>query len=302
MSDVTPRHLPVLHTMVLQALAPLPSESALDVTLGLGGHAVSFAEKIGERGTLIGVDADGENLALAKERLKDWKGTLVLHHANFGDIASLGIPPVDIILADLGLSSPHLDMPERGFSFRFSAPLDMRFDRTRGQTAADLIEHSDAQTLADLFREYGELEHGAFKLATAVAGKRFEMTTDLKAVVEELYTWRAKGVLPQIFQALRIAVNREMQALETLLAVGPSLLKDGGRMGVISYHSLEDRMTKHAFRTLTTSSKDPLTGKVSELAPFEAVTSKPIIPSADEIALNPRSRSAKFRVIRRHYS
>jgi 16S rRNA (cytosine1402-N4)-methyltransferase len=299
MRDETPRHLPVLHSTVLEVLSPCPGETVLDVTLGLAGHALSFAEKIGEKGAFIGIDADGENLALARERLSSWEGQLTLHHANFGELPQLPIPPLDILFADLGLSSPHLDLPERGFSFRFDAPLDMRFDRSKGETAADLIERCDADELVKILRGYGEIQLGAYKLAQALAGKRFATTTELRLQAEEIYTWRAKAVLPQIFQALRIAVNHEMEALETLLSLGPTLLKPGGRMGVISYHSLEDRLTKHAFRTLTTPTKDELTGKIAVAAPYEALTSKPIVPSDEELELNPRSRSAKFRVIRR---
>jgi 16S rRNA (cytosine1402-N4)-methyltransferase len=299
MRDELPRHLPVLHTTVLENLRPQAGETVLDVTLGLAGHASSFAEKIGERGMLIGIDADTENLALAHEKLSSWNGTLVLHHANFGRLPELNIPPCDIIFADLGLSSPHLDLPERGFTFRADGPLDMRFDRTRGKTASDLIEESDAEELVKILREYGELQIGAFKLAQRLAGKRFGTTTELKEAAEEIFSWRTKQVLPQVFQALRIAVNEELVALETLLSYGMQLLKPGGRMGILSYHSLEDRLVKHAFRSLTTPTKDPLTGKVAVEAPFELILSKALVPSDSEIADNPRSRSAKFRAIQK---
>lgn len=302
MRDEIPRHQPVLHTTVLEMLRPSPGETVLDVTLGLAGHASSFAEAIGERGTLIGVDADEDNLALAREKLSSWNGTLVLHHTNFGRLPELGIPACDVIFADLGLSSPHLDLPERGFTFRADGPLDMRFDRTHGETAADLIERCDPEELVKILRGYGELEHGAFKLAQALAGKRFRTTTELKDAAEEIFSWRTKQVLPQVFQALRIAVNGELDAVETLLAYGTQLLTPGGRMGILSYHSLEDRLVKHAFRTLTTPEKDPLTGRTAVEAPFELLNSKAIVPSDSEIAENPRSRSAKFRVIRRRSS
>ncbi len=296
--DESLRHLPVLHTTVLESLLPQPGDTVLDVTLGLAGHASSFAQAIGGQGTLIGLDADEDNLGVARERLQTWKGTLQLHHANFGNIQALSLPPVDILFADLGLSSPHLDLPERGFSFRSDGPLDMRFHRGGGETAADLLQRISPEELLKIFYEYGEL-YQSRRLAAALAGKRFETTTALRTVVEEMYGFRAKHVLPQVFQALRIAVNHELETLETLLAHGPRLLKIGGRMGVISYHSLEDRLVKHAFRTLTLPVKDPLTGKIAEHAPFELLTSKPIVPTPSEIADNPRSRSAKFRIIRR---
>lgn len=298
MRDDLPRHLPVLHTTALELLSPRPGECVLDVTLGLAGHASAFAHAIGEKGMLIGLDADAENLALAADVLSSWKGTLRLHHTNFGALPELDLPRVDILFADLGLSSPHLDIPERGFTFRFDAPLDMRLDRSGGETASDLIERSSPEELMYFFNEYGEL-HPSQKLAHALAGKRWERTTDLRRIVEEIYGFRAKGVLPQVFQALRIAVNREMDALRTLLDYGPSLLAPGGRMGIISFHSLEDRMVKRAFRDLAEPEKDPLTGRVIREAPFQVLTSKPVVPDDAEIVLNPRARSAKFRVIRR---
>jgi 16S rRNA (cytosine1402-N4)-methyltransferase len=299
MRDESPRHLPVLHTTVLDVLSPQPGETVLDVTMGLAGHARSFAEAIGEKGSLIGIDADRENQMVAREALGGWKGSLTLHHANFLLLPELGVPQVDILFADLGLSSPHLDVPERGFTFRSEGPLDMRFDRESGETAADLLERLSADQLVKIFRDYGEIQLGAYKLAEALAGKRFPTTLSLAAAAEGIFGWRTKAVLPQVFQALRIAVNRELEAVQTLLAFGPSLLKAGGRMGVISFHSLEDRLVKHAFRALTAPEKDPVTGKISAPAPFELLTPKALVPSDDETAVNPRSRSAKFRAIRR---
>lgn len=298
MRDETPRHLPVLHTTVLEALSPAPGERVLDVTLGLAGHASSFAEKIGPAGTLVALDADSENLALARERLTGWNGTLELHHLNFGALPSLQLAPVDILFADLGLSSPHLDIPERGFTFRADAPLDMRFDRTGGETAADLIERLSVEQLQTILNEYGEL-HPSRNLSQALAGKRWETTAQLRAKVDEVYGFRAKGVLPQVFQALRIAVNDEMESLRVLLEHGPALLTEGGRMGVITFHSLEDRLVKHTFRDMVQPEKDPVTGKIVRTAPFELLTPKALVPSEEEIASNPRARSAKFRAIRR---
>ncbi len=298
MRDEIPRHQPVLHTTVLEILAPRSGETVLDVTLGLAGHAVSFAAAIGKGGTFIGIDADGDNLALARQRLAEWPGTLVLHHVNFLSLPELSLPPVDIVFADLGLSSPHVDMPERGFTFRAEGPLDLRYDRSSGETAADLIERLDAYELRIIFRRYGELDQ-ATRLSEALAGKRWPTTTSLRDEVEAQYGFLAKSILPQVFQALRIAVNRELEAVEVLLAHGPLLLKPGGRLGIISYHSLEDRLVKHAFRSLMASEKDPITGQVSVPAPFASLTPKLIVPSPDELTANPRSRSAKFRAITR---
>lgn len=291
-------HVSVLHTTVLEILGPKPGEAVLDVTLGLAGHAESFLRATSPDGTLVALDADGENLAFARKRLETFEGRTTFHHCNFHHVASLDLAPVDILFADLGLSSPHLDDPQRGFSFRFDGPFDLRFDRSRGETAADFIQRISPEDLYVVFRKYGELQQSS-RLSKLLAGKRWETTTAVKGAVEEAYGYRAKSVLPQVFQAIRIALNDEMAALEELLRVGPSLLKPDGRMGVISFHSLEDRMVKHAFRALCTPEKDPVTGKVAVEAPFELVTPKAVIPSDEEILHNPRARSAKFRVIRK---
>lgn len=288
-------HIPVLHTTVLTVLAPLPGETVLDVTLGLGGHAESFLEAIGPSGRLIGLDADARNLALAREHLRG-RGVMALHHLNFRDLASLHLPPVDVIFADLGLSSVHLDVPTRGFSFRVLGPLDLRFDAENGETATALIKRSTADELFEIFRTFGEFPGGA-RLGRMLAGADLATTGDLKAIVEKAFGYRAKSLLPQVFQALRIAVNDELGALHVLLEYAPSLLRSGGRMGVISYHSLEDRLVKQAFRARCTPVKHPVTGKALEDAPFRLLTRKTIVPDAVEIAQNPRARSAKFRAI-----
>lgn len=297
MGDVL-RHAPVLRTTVLDTLAPVSGDTVLDVTLGLGGHAQAFLERIGPAGTLIGLDADKENLAHATERLAPWKEHCTVVHANFSEIASLKFPPVDILFADLGLSSPHVDEASRGFSFRLDGPLDLRYDRSTGRAASSLIEQSDADAVGRIFAEYGEMR-GSFRLARQIAGKRVETTSALKAEVEKAFGFRAPSLLPQVFQALRIAVNDELGALHALLQDGLALLSAGGRMGIISYHSLEDRIVKHLFRSLSTPPRDELTGKITQHAPYELLTRKPLIPSPGEIAENPRSRSAKFRAIRR---
>ncbi len=283
--------------MVYSVLAPALGETVLDVTLGLGGHAERFLEAIGPTGRLIGLDADPRNLEVARERLQG-RGVTELQHANFRDLASLKLPPIGILFADLGLSSPHLDDPNRGFTFRTDAPLDLRFDQSQGETAAALIARSDADGLFEIFRTYGEFAGGA-KLSRALAGKDIATTFALKRTVENVFGYRAKALLPQIFQALRIAVNDELRALEHLLEVGPHLLCPGGRMGIISYHSLEDRPVKRAFRALASPEKAPLTGRTVRPAPFVLLTPKALVPSPDEIASNPRSRSAKFRVLKR---
>jgi len=291
------RHTSVLHKTVLDILAPKAGETVLDVTLGLGGHAKSFLEFIGDEGKLIALDADSDNLRDAKQSFGS-SNNVEFHHTNFMRLPELRLPTVDILFADLGLSSPHLDEPERGFSFRSDGPLDMRFDRTRGMTAADLLASVTEDDLVRILKDFGEVKQSR-KLAKEIGSAKPKTTSDLRTCVETVCGFRAKSVLPQVFQALRMEVNNELAALEVLLTEGPLLLKEGGRMGVISFHSLEDRMVKQAFRSLTTSQKDDYTGAVSIPAAFELMTKKPVRPSEEEIALNPRARSALFRVIRR---
>lgn len=284
--------------MVLKVLDPKPGESVLDVTMGLGGHARAFLERTAPDGRLIALDADPENLALAREQLATFGNRVQFLHANFRDLPSLHLPQADIVFADLGLSSPHLDDPRRGFSFRTEAPLDLRFDRTTGMPASLWMQKVAERELVIAFRDYGELP-GAVRLARALRASAIRTTADIMRTAEEVYDWRAKSFLPQIFQALRIAVNDELAALDAFLASAPELLRTGGRLGVISYHSLEDRRVKLAFRSLTTAHKDPTTGQDLEAAPFLLLTRKAAVPSPEEVTVNPRARSAKFRATRR---
>lgn len=293
------RHVPVLQTTVLQILAPRPGESVLDCTLGLGGHAASFLDATAPGGSLTALDADGTNLEAARDRLGPYGDRATFLHANFRDVATLGIGPFDVVFADLGLSSPHLDDPSRGFSFRADGPLDLRYNRSRGRTAADLIEASDEDFLAKILHDYGEVHQYVRPLARLIAGKRVETTGELKERVEEIFSFRAPSVLPRIFQAFRIAVNEELAALESLLAAAPNLLKSGGRLGILSYHSLEDRIVKHAFKAWCEAPKDPLTGRKTAEPAFEPLTKKALVPEDDELERNPRSRSVKFRAVRR---
>lgn len=324
------QHVPVLLREVLETLDPKPGETVLDVTVGLGGHASAFLREIGAVSRLVGLDADEENLRNAECKMKNEECKNVsLIHANFRDFWSLcfetphqclpeeaeagaeavskgagGAPQhdtgFDIIFADLGLSSPHLDDPGRGFTYSVDAPLDMRYDRTTGKTAADILNRASEVTLRDIFRNFGELREAA-KLATVIVSarrdKELARSTDLREVAGRVYGKRAMYFFSQIFQALRIAVNDEIGALQSLLAEGPKMLKPGGRMGVISYHSLEDRMVKRAFRELSISEKHSLTGAALSPPLFELLTKKPIVPAEQELAENPRSRSARFRAV-----
>lgn len=308
------KHIPVLQSTVLDLLDPKEGETVLDVTVGLGGHAGAFLDRIGPRGKLIGIDADEENVRIANEEMRQYANVQMIH-ANFRELPSLNLPHCDILFADLGLSSPHLDDPSRGFSFRGKGPLDCRFDRTKGKTAAELLAESREEVLYRIFHDYGELR-GAKKLAAHILNVRRKQpvcsTHDLVKVVEEVYGWRAKGLMAQVFQALRIAVNDELEALEALLLHGPALLRPGGRMGIVSYHSLEDRMVKQRFRELTAVTKHPVTSAPLVngvgLAPrssfgsgvgFQLLTKKALKPTLQEIEANPRARSARFRAIRK---
>lgn len=296
-------HVPVLLKEVLEILAPSPGDRILDATLGLGGHAGELLQCAGDGGFLVGIDTDRENIARAEAHLP--VKNVLLIHSNFRNIPDC-FPPehrqFDVILADLGLSSPHLDDPARGFSFRHDAPLDMRLDRSSGEPASMLLASRDRLSLIAAFRDFGELER-AHRLVDEIILRRktdpVRTTSALESVVLKAYGNSGRDLLPQIFQALRIAVNGELASLEALLAEAPKLLADGGRFAVISFHSLEDRMVKTRFKEVTTPAKDPVTGSESAAAGFELLTKRPITPSDQEVAENPRARSARLRAIRK---
>ncbi len=302
---MVPTHISVLLKESVELLDPRPGDRVLDVTAGLGGHSRAFAERIGDNGMLTILDADATNLEEATKRIGKTKNFRAVH-TNFRMLPDC-LPEdgraFDVIFADLGLSSPHIDEPERGFTFRAdAAALDMRYDKSRGRTAADLLQDLPAAKLADIFQVYGEVPH-AMGLATAIVKQRdaepVALTGQLVAIVSERFGYKAPSILPQVFQALRIAVNGELDALTALLETAPQLLAPGGRFGVLSYHSLEDRMVKHVFRDLTTPVKDALTGAVATPAPFVLLARGGIVPDAEEIRVNPRSRSARLRAIQR---
>ncbi|MCB9808521.1 16S rRNA (cytosine(1402)-N(4))-methyltransferase RsmH [Candidatus Peribacteria bacterium] len=287
-------HIPVLQDEVINFLSPKPGERLLDCTLGLGGHAKALIDTAGGDLELVGIDADPDNLSVARENLLTVN--CQLFHANFRQLADLHLGTFDIILADLGVSSPHFDDPDRGFSLRSDGPLDMRLDRTSGVTAAQLIAESSEASLANILYEYGEIRQSR-KLAAAIKVALPTTTKELRTLCETLFGYRAPGILPQVFQALRIAVNDELGALQSLLQCAPNMLKPGGRLGIISFHSLEDRLVKKCFKEYSTPKINETTGAPIAPAPFVLVTKKAIQPTAEEVENNPRSRSAKFRVI-----
>jgi 16S rRNA (cytosine1402-N4)-methyltransferase len=304
MTDGSPAgHEPVLAREALALLHPAEGESVLDATLGLGGHGLLFLREIGSSGRLVGLDADAENLSVARERLQDGASRCTFIHANFREIERLDLPAFDVIFADLGVSSPHFDDPKRGFTFRADAPLDLRFDQSKGTSAASWFASATEEEICNVLREYGELRE-AKRLASALyaeqrRGGGLGSTGAVRTVVEKVSGYRANELLPRVFQALRIAVNDEMGALRAFLDTAPALLRGSGRIGIISYHSLEDRMVKNAFRDLATPPRDPRTGADLHAPEYELLTRKPVVPAPEEIERNPRSRSARFRVLRR---
>jgi 16S rRNA (cytosine1402-N4)-methyltransferase len=303
-------HIPVLLAPILAHLIPPERDRstlrALDGTVGAGGHSAALLDA--GVGSLIGLDLDPAALALAGERLAPFGDRVRLVHASYADMAAAaaarGWDAVDLILLDLGVSSMQLDTPERGFAFRHDAPLDMRFDPTSlDMTAADLVNTLTADALADILFRYGE-ERESRRIARAIiAARPISTTRELAAAVESAIPRRFWGDIhpaTRTFQALRIAVNDELATVERGIEAGLTLLESGGRMGVISFHSLEDRIVKDAFRLAATDCICPPHVPVcvcGHRASVRLVTRKPITADEDEIAANPRSRSAKLRVV-----
>jgi len=304
------RHVPVLLAETLEYLAPARGGIFVDGTVGLGGHAEALLRASPEV-QLIGIDRDREALARAAERLAGFGPRVRLVQANFhqlmATLAGLGVRAIAGFLADLGVSSLQLETPGRGFSFRFDGPLDMRMGLSE-TTAADLVNQASEGELATIFRDYGEERH-ARRIARAIARARMEKpirtTGELKALVDAAKGARAlreERIDPstRVFQALRIAVNQELAGLERCIEETVELLETGGRLVVISYHSLEDRIVKTTLRDLARGEVDPVTGRSrSETQLIEVLTRKPVRPTESEVDLNPRSRSAKLRAARR---
>jgi 16S rRNA (cytosine1402-N4)-methyltransferase len=289
----TPRHVAVLPAEVLRFLTPAAGETIVDATVGAGGHARLVVERVGPSGRLIGLDRDATMLDLARPRLTGLPATLV--HANFDRLRDvldeLGVAAVDGVLADLGFCSDQVDAPERGLSFSQPGPLDMRLDPTQGEPASALLRRLSERDLADLIYEYGE-ERFSRRIARRIVEARRTsppQTTEELAQLVRRCVPRPKGKRPAIdpatrtFQALRIAVNDELGALDRLLEQLPRCLRPGGRAVLISFHSLEDRRVKTAFR---------------DRSLWEALTKKPVQATEDEVLANPRARSAKLRAAR----
>lgn len=303
MSSEQPYHIPALLPQCMEALDIHPGGVYVDATYGGGGHSRAILERLGPDGRLIAFDQDDEAVARAQH---DARLTMVL--GNFRFLSNFlrynGIDPdggVDGILADLGVSFHHFDDASRGFSFRFEGPLDMRMNRSARTSAADLLASIDRNTLATLLRLYGELPR-ARQIADAIVAARDKAPVDtverLVAVAEPFISPKARRKeLAQLFQALRIRVNGEMEALEKFLHASLRALRPGGRLAIITYHSLEDRLVKNFIRTGRLDGERDTDFFGRSTAPLKAVGgSRPVIPSDEEIAANPRSRSAKLRV------
>ncbi len=302
-------HIPVLLDEVIALLVLDGNAPArvVDGTLGAGGH--SSALLAAGAGAVLGLDQDETALALARETLADYGERLHTAHTNYehmaGAAAELGWDVVDAILLDVGVSSMQLDQAERGFSFAQEGPLDMRMDQGVGQTAADLVNAWDTDALADVFYKYGEERHGR-RLARAIVENRpYTTTGDLVKVIDAAKPakWKEKiHPATRVFQALRIAVNDELGVLERAVPRAVDLLRPGGRLAVVSFHSLEDRIVKHAFRDAASDCVCPPAQPIctcDKEPTVKIITRRPIMATDDEIARNPRSRSAKLRVVER---
>ena len=305
------QHTPVLMSEVLAALALGPGATWADGTLGGGGQALALLECTAPSGRLLALDADPTALVAAGERLRQALGPgfeqrVTLVHSHFDDLEAVaqrsGFSQVDGVLLDLGVSSHQLDTAERGFSFQHGGPLDMRLDPTKGSTAADLLASLDEKELADIIYRYGE-ERGSRRIARFVAERRRTQPIKTTAELAELVLRAMGGHRGQIhpatrtFQALRIAVNGELERLEAVLPQAVSLLRPGGRLAVISFHSLEDRIVKQFMRDQSgyAGGDNPASGPVR----LRIITRKPLVAGEDELRTNPRSRSAKLRVAER---
>ena len=278
----------------------------IDGTVGGGGHAEAILTRSAPDGKLLGLDRDPAAIAWAQRRLAPFGERVRLRHASYvrmGEIAAEeGFVGVDGILLDLGYSSLQIDEAARGFAFRLEGPLDMRFDPTSdGPTAADLVNTLPMEALADLIRRYGEERRSRAIARAIVAARPIRTTTQLAEVIAAAVPRRGRlHPATRTFQALRIAVNRELEGLEAVLPVALALLRPGGRLAIITFHSLEDRIVKRTFRRWAgrceCPPEVPLCSCEAE-AQVRLITRKPIVPSAEELVVNPRSRSAKLRVV-----
>ena len=312
MSERMSEHRSVLLGEVIGYLSLPVGSVTIDATLGLGGHSESILQTF-ENTKVIGIDQDAAALAIAAERLKRFGERFHPVHANFAEISSVaighGLDSVNAVIADLGVSSMQLDDADRGFSFRFDAPLDMRMDVSTGETAADLLERLGTEEIADLIYRYGE-ERRSRRIARLITDRREEgqpvrTTRDLAELIERAIRRKPQDKIhpaTRTFQALRIAVNNELGILDRFIKDSIDLLKPNGTLCIITFHSLEDRIVKQAFQKLSGKCFCPpriprcVCGAGKRV---EVLTRKPVVPTEAEMNANPRSRSAKLRVCRK---
>jgi 16S rRNA (cytosine1402-N4)-methyltransferase len=313
-------HIPVLLQDVIRLTAPQPGENVIDCTLGAGGYAEAFLQATAPNGQLLGIDLDAALATYVGMRLAPFGKRFRLAHGSFAALASFakGFPTPSIIVADLGLSSVALDNPERGFSFLQDGPLDMRMDQSKGDTAAELVAEASVQQLEHILKTYGEEPHShTIAHAIVAAAKRQPVirTSQLVTIVDDAYRqilhapagrklWLGRGLHPatRTFQALRIAVNGELEALEAMLPQAFNILPAGGRLAVVSFHSLEDRIVKQFMKQLFVKCVCPpeqLQCTCSRIPRATSITHKAVQASVEEIFSNPRSRSAKLRVLQK---
>lgn len=299
-------HAPVLWNDVIHYLVTDPVGTYVDGTLGGGGHTEALLQAMGPGGRVFAIDRDDDALKVAGERLAPEieSGRLILLKGNFADapqlLADHGVQTINGMLLDLGVSSHQFDAANRGFSHRFDAPLDMRMDQAQGEDAADLVNRLDVGDLIRLLSRYGE-EPKAPRIAHALVDARPISTTGkLTSIVESAAPrGQEKKTLARVFQALRIAVNDELEALDHILAAAPAFIAPGGRLAIISYHSLEDRRVKRIMRSGHPDGNVRRDVFGNRLSPWREVTRKPVSASEGEIEVNPRSRSARLRVAER---
>lgn len=279
------KHEPVLMEEVIDGLNLSPGADAIDATLGLGGHTKAMLDITAPSGTVVGIERDARNLEAAKQNLQAYGQRVRFINDSFGNLADQNLRQVDAVLFDLGISSVHVDEPGRGFSFQKEGPLDMRFDQSQSLTAEEVVNSWSRDELQDLFRKYGE-EPRAREIAKAILEarkkQRITSTVQLADIVSSVVKKHGKShPATRVFQAVRMAVNGELGEIESGLPAAVDLLKPGGRIAVISFHSLEDRLVKHFLKR-----QEGIT----------VITKKPMKPSFEETKRNPRARSAKLRI------
>ena len=303
-------HIPVLYYETLDNLVINPDGVYIDCTLGGGSHSEGILERLSDKGLLISIDQDSNAIEYSKKRLEKFGPKWKVFKGNFENIDTIaymaGVDKVDGILMDIGVSSKQLDDPERGFSYRYDVKLDMRMNTEQKISAYDVVNTYSEEQLSKIIFEYGE-ERYARKIAKLIVEERksfpIEKTSDLIALIKRAYPERSsKHPAKKTFQAIRIEVNRELEVLENAMSKAVELLKVGGRLAIITFHSLEDRIVKNKFKDLATACKCPkdipicVCGGVKK---FEIITKKPIIPVDDELKNNNRAHSSKLRILER---